>query len=262
MLTKHSASIILIVLSGLLVTGLAVARHADSSPAEGPEAAFPYTPTEDYERLEIHGWPVLVNPDLDSNPHLKSEVLGLIQDHLYRITRKMPQPALDRIREIEIWVELEMPKTACMCYHVSRDWLIPNGYNPDKEGAVEVGNAQAFLEWTQGQPWMVLHELAHGFHDKVYGYEDPAIKAAWQNKIDQGDYDEVLHISGKPRRHYALTNQMEYFAETTESYFGCNDFYPFVKGELMQADPKGVQLMESTWIHYTPESRTNVRSAE
>ena len=34
-------------------------------------------------------------------------------DHqLYAITRVVPQPALDRIREIEIWAELKMPKTA------------------------------------------------------------------------------------------------------------------------------------------------------
>ena len=219
-----------------------------------PEASIaPFTPTSEYEAIKLHGWPILINPSLESDPRLKAETLRLLDDHLYRITRKIPPPALDRIRAIPIWVELDMPKTDCMCYHVSTDWLIPNGYNPDKEGAVEVGNARAFLEWTKSQPWMVLHELAHGFHDQVFGYDDPAIMAAWQNKVDQGDYEEVLHISGKPRKHYALTNQMEYFSETTESYFGCNDFYPFVKGELMQADPWGFELMELTWLRYSSE---------
>ena len=55
------------------------------------------------------------------------------------------------------------------------------------------------------------------------------IIAAWKAKVDQGDYEEVLHITGKPRKHYALTNQMEYFAETTEAHFGTNDFHPFVR---------------------------------
>ncbi|MDG2424507.1 MAG: hypothetical protein P8M22_11060 [Phycisphaerales bacterium] len=238
-----------IILSIFLVTGSGLAHDDEAQDADAPKPGA-YTPTADYHRLDMHGWPVLVNPSLDARPQLKADTLALLDDHLYRITRKIPQPALDRIRQIEIWVELDMHKTACMCYHVSKDWLIPNGYNPDKEGSVEVGNAQAFLDWTQGQPWMVLHELAHGYHDQVFGYDDPAIKAAWQAKVDEGDYDEVLHISGKPRKHYALTNQMEYFAETTESYFGCNDFYPFVRGELMQADPKGVELMEATWIRH------------
>lgn len=243
---------LLAALSLISVTLLAASRDHTESMTPG-KSATGFTPTNAYHRLEIHGWPVLVNPSLDDHPALKKDTIDLLTDQLYRIGRKVPQPALDRIRQIEIWVELEMPKTACMCYHVSRDWLIPNGYNPDKEGAVEVGNARAFLEWTKGQPWMVLHELSHGFHDKVYGYDDPAIIAAWRNKVDQGDYKRVLHISGDTRRHYGLTNQMEYFAEATESYFGCNDFHPFVKGELAQVDPIGLQLIESTWIRYQPD---------
>ena len=169
-------------------------------------------------------------------------------DHqLYAITRVVPQPALDRIREIEIWAELKMPKTACMCYHVSRDWLVPNGYNGDKEGTVEIGNAQAFLDWTRGQPWMVLHELAHGYHDQVFGYDDEAIIEAFERSRDAGYYDQVGHISGKPRRHYALTNQMEWFAETTEALYGTNDFHPYVRSELREVDPEGAALVQRLW---------------
>jgi hypothetical protein len=196
----------------------------------------------------MHGWEVLVNPSLDAHPDLRADTLCLLGNHLYRITRAIPQPALARLQQIQIWVELDMPQTACMCYHVSAEWLAPNGYNPAKEGTVEIGNAKAFLDWTHGQPWMVLHELSHGYHDQVFGYDNAEIMAAWQAKVDAGDYEEVLHISGQPRKHYALTNQMEYFAETTESYFGCNDFHPFVKGELMLVDPRGHQLMESIWL--------------
>ncbi|MBG80051.1 MAG: hypothetical protein CMJ39_04980 [Phycisphaerae bacterium] len=241
--------LLLIISSFILMQSHGLA-HDDETSKDSKPAPGAYTPTADYQRLTMHGWPVLVNPALDEHPQLKADTLELLNDHLYRITRKIPQPALDRIREIEIWVELDMHKTACMCYHVSKGWLVPNGYNPDKEGTVEIGNSQAFLDWTQGQPWMVLHELAHGFHDKVYGYEHPGIKAAWQNKVDQGDYERVLHISGGTRKHYGLTNQMEYFAETTEAYFGCNDFHPFVKGELLKVDPKGVELIQSTWFDY------------
>ena len=140
-----------------------------------------------------------------------------------------------------------MHKTACMCYHVSKGWLIPNGYNGDKEGTVEIGNARAFLDWTKGQPWMVLHELAHGYHDQVFGYDDESIIEAFQRSRDAGYYDEVGHISGRPRRHYALTNQMEWFAETTEALFGTNDFHPYVRSELREVDPDGAALVEQLW---------------
>ncbi len=42
---------------------------------------------------------------------------------------------------------------------------------------------------------------------------------------------------GPTREHYALTDEKEFFAEMTEAYFGANDFYPFVVGELKHAQP-------------------------
>ena len=202
----------------------------------------------DYQSLDVHGWPILIAPEYDDVPELKLEVLALLEDHLYRINRVVPSPALDHLHEVEIWIEMDMHKTKCMCYHVSADWLSANGYNPDKAGTVEIGNAQAFLEWTHGQPWMVLHELAHAYHDQVLGFDNASVNEAFRSKVAQGDYEQVLHISGKPRRHYALTNDHEYFAETTEAYFGTNDFHPYVRSELQQIDPKGAMLMEQVWF--------------
>ena len=49
------------------------------------------------------------------------------------------------------------------------------------------------------------------------------------------------------REHYGLTNQKEFFAEMTECYFGSNDFYPFVTGELMQAEPEIFALLAEIW---------------
>jgi hypothetical protein len=49
------------------------------------------------------------------------------------------------------------------------------------------------------------------------------------------------------REHYGLTDQKEFFSEMTESYFGSNDFYPFVAGELKQAEPEVVALLEDIW---------------
>lgn len=212
-----------------------------------PDAPPPPTPTEEYEVLDLRGWTVRVNPALLAKPALWSKVRDELDHQLYAITRVVPRPALDRIRDVEIWAELETPKTACMCYHVSRGWLVPNGYNGDKEGTVEIGNAEAFLDWTRGQPWMVLHELAHGYHHQVFGYDDAEIVEAFERSRDSGDYDLVGHISGTPRRHYALTNQMEWFAETTEALFGTNDFHPYVRSELWEVDPEGAALVERLW---------------
>ena len=48
-------------------------------------------------------------------------------------------------------------------------------------------------------------------------------------------------------RHYGLTNQMEFFAEMTESYFGVNDFFPFNRAELKEAEPEIYALLRDIW---------------
>jgi hypothetical protein len=229
----------------LACTGCA-SMHQDASTRQRQSAETPLDRAA-YDNVELRGWTVLVAPGYRDEPALRDEVLALLDDHLYRINRAVPSPALDRLHDVEIWAELDMHKTRCMCYHVSPDWLLANGYNPDKAGTVEIGNARAFLDWTHAQPWMVLHELAHAYHDQVLGFDNEDVHAAFQAKVDSGDYEEVLHISGAPRRHYALTNDHEYFAEATEAWFGTNDFHPFVRAELIQVDPVGADLMERIW---------------
>jgi len=238
---------VIAVLSTQLTPPCCNAPPVESS-ADSTVETKPPTPTDDYETIQLRGWTIRVNPAIaEKNPSLLTATMEELDKQLYAITRVIPTVALNRIRDIEIWVELEMSKTACMCYHVSRNWLIPNGYNGDKEGTVEIGNAQAFLDWTKGQPWMMLHELAHGYHDQVFGYDHPQITEAWKRIKDSGVYQSVGHISGTPRKHYALTNQMEWFAETTEALYGTNDFYPYVRSELDEVDPEGKALVKRLW---------------
>jgi len=47
-----------------------------------------------------------------------------------------------------------------------------------------------------------------------------------------------------------MTNAKEYFAESTEAWFGVNDFYPFVRAELKQFDPEmHALLLEFDTVH-------------
>jgi len=100
------------------------------------------------------------------------------------------------------------------------------------------------------QPWVMLHELAHAYHDQFLerGFENPAVKEAWQQLVDSGKYVSTLHVDGRETRHYALTNQMEFFAEFTEAFFGMNDFFPFNRGELRRDAPEIERLMRTIWL--------------
>jgi hypothetical protein len=226
-----------------LIVGLVLASRstADDAPA--------WDPIERYVEVRIEGWRVLVHKDLDAadSSTVRADVLRLLADQLYRITRALPPPAVEKLRAFPIWIEVAHPRHACMCYHVSPDWLRSHGMNPTKAGAVEIANCKNFLTWTHQQPWMVLHELAHGYHDRVLGYDNADVHSAYQSAVESKAYESVLHINGKKQRHYALTNDREYFAEATEAYFGTNDFFPFVRSELKQHDPRGYAMIEKAW---------------
>jgi hypothetical protein len=96
----------------------------------------------------------------------------------------------------------------------------------------------------------MLHELAHAYHDQFLegGFENAQIKEAWQKTVDSGKYANTLHIDGYETKHYALTDQMEFFAEFTEAFFGVNDFFPFNRGELKKDAPEIEKLMYSIWL--------------
>ena len=61
-------------------------------------------------------------------------------------------------------------------------------------------------------PAVILHELAHGYHDQILGFEHPAIIAAYEQAREAGSYANVLLYSGERVSHYALTDHKEYFA--------------------------------------------------
>ena len=139
--------------------------------------------------------------------------------------------------EVKDWAEIQR---AC-------EWLAKNGFNPEKAKGVEIGNAARFLKTALDQPSMVLHELAHAYHDRVLGFGHAGLLEAYREAKKAGAYESVLRIGGARERHYALTDPQEYFAEGTEAFFGTNDFYPFVRAELRVHDPKLFRLLEELW---------------
>ena len=206
-----------------------------------------YDAVELYEVRSIEGWTIRVHRQLLQQEKLAADTLRLLELQLYQVRRVVPSNAVTRLREIPIWVEVAHPRHPCMCYHPSADWLREHDMNPVKAGSVEIANATNFLAWTRQQPWMVLHELAHGYHHKVVGHGHPELRAAYDMAVSGRAYEVVLHWNDKTVRHYALNNEQEYFAEGTESFFGTNDYFPFTRPELKQHDPVLFELLGRLW---------------
>jgi hypothetical protein len=211
-------------------------------------ADAPFTPTDQYEGRQVDGWTVLVNQRLLTElSALGEDALHLLDSRLYEIQRMVPEPACAELRKVPIWLGVDDGHAPCAEYHPSREWLEANGYNPAKAKCVEIGCAQKFVEWSKQQPMMVLHELAHAYQDRVLGDDIPALREAYEAALAGGKYDAVLCLDRSTRRAYAMENVKEYFAELSESYFGTNDFYPFVRAELEKHDPQGYRVLQELW---------------
>ena len=180
---------------------------------------------------------------------LGERALKLLSARLVAITIVMPEKSLAKLRAITIELDLNYGDLHAMQYHPSAGWLKEQGYSEQLAKCAHIPDAEEFLSPYENHrmPWVVLHELAHGFHDQTIGFDDARVTAVWKKFCDSGKYKSVLTSPGHMREDYGLTNQKEFFAEMTEAYFGSNDFYPFVTGELKQAEPETFTLLEEIW---------------
>jgi len=203
-----------------------------------------------YTNLKLDGFNLVVESRLIKS---RAQTWAAVRTELHRqllgINRVIPKPALQKLNQVPIYIHNTSPETRCMAYHPGAQWLREHKMNPEMEKAIEIGSADNFLSWTQQQPWMVLHELAHAYHDRFLpkGFENPDLAAAHKRGLESKKYDAVLHWDGKTTGHYAKNNPMEFFAEASEAYFGQNDFYPFVNAELKTHDPETFALIAKVW---------------
>lgn len=204
-----------------------------------------------YNERNIEGWNVRIDDRLltGNSADLGARALKLLNSRLVAISTVVPEKALAKLRAVTIELDLDYGGLQSMQYHPDADWLKENGYSEKLAKCVHIPESQDFLSPFENRrmPWVVLHELAHAYHDQVLGFEEPRVLAAWKKFRDSGKYKSVLTSPGNMREHYGITDQKEFFAEMTESYFGSNDFYPFVAGELKQAEPAIFALMAEIW---------------
>ena len=213
-------------------------------------AVPPALPTKHTTR-NIEGWSVRVDDRLlaGENVAIGERALKLLTARLVAIEIVLPEPALTKLRAVTIELDLDYGELKAMQYHPDAGWLKEHGYSETLAKCAHIPRADDFLSPYENHrmPWVVLHELAHAYHDQVLGFENPRIEAVWKKFCESGKYKSVLTSPGHMREHYGLTNAKEFFAEMTESYFGSNDFYPFVTGELKQAEPEIFTLMSDLW---------------
>ena len=186
--------------------------------------------------------------------------MDLLKKNLTEINNLLPEDALKVMKKNPIWLEKDLTDGAAW-YHESKDWLASQGYMTEKWHCVELCNYVHYVSWSnQNQPYMVLHELCHLYHDQALagGFQNKDVKDAYNHAMSSGlyvntpyrldkntviqHYDDYYH-----QKVYATNNQMEYFSEICEAYWGENDYYPFNYEDLKTYDTVGFALMEKVW---------------
>lgn len=209
-------------------------------------------PGADHETLEVLGWTVRVNPRLRlEQPTETRDALERLEGQLQQIVRVVPAEAVTELRKVTLWFNPPYQGTGPKAeYHPNEGWLRQNGRDPLMAKNVEFTNAAIFEKECRRMPAFVLHELAHAYHDRVL-HHNAEIAAAYEAAKARGGYESVRRRDAEGRvtldRAYAMANDREYFAETTEAYFGQNDFFPFDSTELKAHDPAMHALLGRMW---------------
>jgi hypothetical protein len=208
-----------------------------------------------YVSREVRGWTLLVRGELmePGRREATESALGLIAEQLGDVARLIPPPALAKLREVRIYLSPPYPGVGPKAeYHSDAGWLRANGRDPAMARSVEFTNLAILDREVRRMPMLTLHELAHAYHHQVLGFDHAGIKETFAKARAAGTYEAVARRDWQGRetrgvRAYALTNDKEYFAETTEAFFGRNDFFPFDRAELERADPAACEMLRQAW---------------
>lgn len=224
----------------------------------GPVDEEKLVAVQGFYTLEHEGFKFKIREEVYETTAAQSAISHLKED-LTEINGLMPEKALKVMKVNPIWLEKDLTDGAAW-YHANRDWLAEQSltdsrYMTAKWHCVELCNYLHYISWSeQNQPYMVLHELCHLYHDQALpgGFENPDVKAAYNHAKNAGMYRNTPYrLDSKTKYNidvaYAMNDQMEYFSEICEAYWGENDYYPFNYEDLKTYDPQGFALMEKVW---------------
>ena len=204
--------------------------------------------------LEHEGFSFKIREEVYNTPSAQTAIEHLKKDLTKINSLGLPETALKVMKKQPIWLEKDLTDGAAW-YHPNKEWLAQQGYMTEKWHCVELCNYVHYVSWSdQNQPYMVLHELCHLYHDQALsgGFENPDVKKAYNHAKSEGMYRNTPYrLDSKTVYNvdvaYAMNDQQEYFSEICEAYWGENDYYPFNYEDLKAYDEQGFALMEKVW---------------
>ena len=157
------------------------------------KAAF-YDPVE----TKVEGWTVRVDPKLIGESEIYDKAVASLANHLQRVKFIVRQDRVEQLQKLPIWLELNNEELGSMQYHPGRGWLLSNGHDPRLVKHVHIPRAEALFDpkmWAK-HPYVVLHELAHSYHDQVLSFDNEKIVDAFDEAKQKGIYEKVMLFTG------------------------------------------------------------------
>jgi hypothetical protein len=239
------------VIGPCFATGTEATEFSPQTPTATSEDAK--QPAVQREMRDVEGWNLAIDRRL-LEAHLKEteQAVELLKIQLVEIKRVVPETAVIELQKVPLYFSPAYPRFGAHAeYHPNVQWLRDNGRDPAMEKSVEFTNILIFEEETRRMPNFALHELAHAYHDRVLGFEEPQVIAAYEAAKRSGKYDHVERRDAAGRvsrdKAYAMVDHKEYFAETSEAFFSKNDFFPFDRKELEETDPAMFEVLGKLW---------------
>lgn len=205
------------------------------------------------ETRTVSGWTVHIDRRLLDEEREKTDAaLKMLETMLDEIVRVVPEKPVAKLKEVPLWFTARYPGVGERAeYHPGAGWLKENGRDPTMVKGVEFTNIRNFAAEVRRMPNFALHELAHAYHDRVLDFDEARVMATYKAAKEGKRYEQVERQDSEGRKsigkHYGLTDQKEYFAEGTESFFARNDFYPYDNAELREHDPLLHKLLGEIW---------------
>lgn len=203
-----------------------------------------------YTEEKSNGWTIRVfGEELRKDGALRKKAVKAIKEQLAKVGSRVPMDAQKYLKRIPIHIYYNKP----LQFQTTNDANILAYYNP-AEKAVTFHNAQKLADLKDYRNAVLLHELAHAYHNTFIGYNNKEVIKAYENAKNTGLYQNVKTIYGNTvKEAYALENHIEYFAEVSEAYFSKNtgkfknDYYPFTRFDLKSYDKEGYNMIVHMW---------------
>lgn len=238
---------------GVYIINYQVSNKTGTSEKNDTLVVFCTSSLPNFLQTNLDGVTVNIQKDIAFNLQNQADFRFLLS-RILRIKAQVPDWFFQFVKNTKIWVDNSSVDGSAW-YNASAEWLVENGYPREMAKGVQITNLRNYVDWTRkNQPEMLLHEMSHAYHHQVMvqGYNNPFIMSAYTTSMSSGKYNSVDYSLGGKQKAYATNNQIEFFAELTEAWFGKNDYYPFTKEELRIFDLPGYELMNKVWkLRYT-----------